>query len=159
MSVQRQSIPSKDASAASDLETTAELPVLDVAAYEAAVTEERSGSTDTWHMPAPSAQAMQAAAATSRAAAVAAAEDRSLQLETDLRALAENLRDVEERLTRRGERLIELERELASSRAERLALDQRTATLVSENEARATAAIREAEERAKSQVTAAEEQA
>ena len=96
MSVPRQSAPPKDP----DLETTAELPVLDVAAYEAAVTEERSGSTDTWHMPALNAQA--AAAAASGAAAIAAAEDRSLQLETDLRALAENLRDVEERLTRRG---------------------------------------------------------
>src|SRR6185312_11102330 len=74
MSVQRQSVPPKDASGASDLETTAELPVLDVAAYEAAVTEERSGSTDTWHMPAVNAQALQAAAASS--AAVAAAEDR-----------------------------------------------------------------------------------
>ena len=122
MSVQRQSVPPKDAGAASDLETTAELPVLDVAAYEAAVTEERSGSTDTWHMPALNTQALQAATAPSSSAAVAAAVDRSLQLETDLRALAENLRDVEERLTRRGERLIELERELASSRAERVAL-------------------------------------
>ena len=152
MSVQRQSVPPKDP----DLETTAELPVLDVAAYEAAVTEERSGSTDTWHMPALN---VQAAAAASGGAAVAPAQDRSLQLETDLRALAENLRDVEERLTRRGERLIELERELASSRAERLAIDQRTTALVSEADARAAAAIREAEERANSQVTAAETQA
>src|SRR5262249_34460645 len=123
MSVQRQSVPTKD----SESEATAELPVLDVAAYEAAVTEERSGSTDTWHMPTLNAQAAQAANITSSAAAVAAAEDRSLQLETDLRALAENLRDVEERLTRRGERLIELERDLAASRAERVALDQRAA--------------------------------
>ena len=99
MSVQRQSVPSKDA----DLETTAELPVLDVAAYEAAVTEERSGNTDTWHVPALNAQAAQAAVVSSGTAAVAAAEDRSLQLETDLRSLAENLRDVEERLTRRAD--------------------------------------------------------
>ena len=48
MSVPRQSMPPKDG----DLETTAELPVLDVAAYEAAIKEERSGSTDTWHMAA-----------------------------------------------------------------------------------------------------------
>jgi chromosome segregation ATPase len=158
MSVQRQSAPSKD----SDLEVTAELPVLDVAAYEAAVTEERSGSTDTWHMPALSAQAVQAAAAAaaaSGAAAAAASDDRSLQLETDLRALAENLRDVEERLNRRGERLVELERELASSRAERVALDQRSAALVSEAEQRAVAAIREMEERAKLQIAAVEERA
>ncbi len=37
MSVPRESIPPKDG----DLEITAELPVLDVAAYEAAVKEER----------------------------------------------------------------------------------------------------------------------
>jgi chromosome segregation ATPase len=154
MSVQRQSAPSKDA----DLETTAELPVLDVAAYEAAVNEERSGSTDTWHVPAINAQAAQAASA-SGAAAIAAAEDRSLQLETDLRSLAENLRDVEERLTRRGERLIELERELASSRAECKALDQRTAALVGDAEARARAQVTAAETLAKSQIAAAEENA
>jgi hypothetical protein len=48
MSVQRKSSPSPTSPAAeSDLETTAELPVLDVAAYEAAATEERLGSTDT----------------------------------------------------------------------------------------------------------------
>src|SRR5689334_15985842 len=117
MSVPRESIPPN-----ADLETTAELPVLDVAAYETAVKEERSGSTDTWHMPAVTAQAAQAAAAA--VAAQSAAEDRSLQLETDLRALSENLRDVEERLTRKGERLIELERELANARAERIALDE-----------------------------------
>src|SRR3954470_3256320 len=159
MSVQRQSVPpKKDASGASDLETTAELPVLDVAAYEAAVTEERSGNTDTWHMPAINAQALQTATSAS-SAAVAAAEDRSLQLETDLRSLAENLRDVEERMTRRGERLVELERELASSRAERVALDQRSAALLSEAEERAKAQVAAAEELARSQVRSAEERA
>src|SRR5688572_28624846 len=142
MSVQRQSIPPKDA----DTETTAELPVLDVASYEAATaTEERSGNTDTWHLPSLSQAALQAEAAQS--AAVTAAQDRSLQLETDLRALSENLRDVEERLTRKGERLIELERELASSRAERVAVDERAASLVSAADARAAAAIGEAEAR------------
>jgi chromosome segregation ATPase len=141
MSVQRQSIPP------TDTETTAELPVLDVATYEAAMatTEERAGSTDTWHLPSLNQAALQAAAVVSQSAAVAAAQDRSLQLETDLRALSENLRDVEERLTRKGERLIELERDLANSRAERLAVDERAASLVSEANARAAAALAEAE--------------
>src|SRR5262245_28308943 len=130
MSVQRQSIPPKD----EDLESTAELPVLDVAAFEAGPAEERSGNTDTWHMPA-NVQAAQAAAANA-AAAQSAAEDRSHQLETDLRALAENLRDVEGRLTRKGERLIELERELANARAERIAVDERAARLIAEAEAK-----------------------
>src|ERR1700686_4373595 len=51
MSVQRKSSPSSPP-AESDLETTAELPVLDVAAYEASGAEERLGNTDTWLMPA-----------------------------------------------------------------------------------------------------------
>ncbi len=159
MSVQRQSIPPKDP----DLEITAELPVLDVAAYETAITEDRTGSTDTWHMPTLNAQAAQAATAAAAVAGsagtVGAAEDRSLRLETDLRALSGNLRDVEERLTRKGERLIELERELANARAERVAVDERAASLVSEAQARAANAIRESEERAAALVTAAEERA
>ena len=54
MSVQRKSSPSpKSPAAESDLETTAELPVLDVAAYEAATTEERLGNTDTWIIQSP----------------------------------------------------------------------------------------------------------
>lgn len=48
MSVQRQSAPTPPET---DLEVTAELPVLDVAAYEATL-EAGAGSTDTWHMPA-----------------------------------------------------------------------------------------------------------
>lgn len=138
MSVQRQSIPSKE----TDLETTAELPVLDIPATEVAATEERAGNTDTWHLPAMSQAALQAAAAASQSA-VTAAQDRSLQLEADLRSLSESLRDVEERLTRKGERLIELERDLASSRAERIAIDERAASLVSAAEARTAAAIAE----------------
>ena len=60
MSVQRQTIPtSKEA----DIEITAELPVLDVASYEAAL-EEKHGSTDTWHMPALPASAAAMPAAT-----------------------------------------------------------------------------------------------
>jgi chromosome segregation ATPase len=151
MSVQQQSVPAKDA----DLETTAELPVLDVAAYEAA-REERSGGTDTWHMPAPNMQALHAAAASAAAAntaavgeasAVAVAESRTARLETDLRSLSESLRDVEERLTRKGERLIVLERELVNARAERIAVDERAAMLVSEAEKRAAALVAEADAR------------
>jgi chromosome segregation ATPase len=145
MSVPRQSVPpSKD-----DLEITAELPVLDVAAYEAAVTEERSGSTDTWHMPALQASASATAtAAAPSGAESAAADDRTMRLEFDLRSLSENLRDLEGRLTRKGERLIELERELANARAERLAADEHAAKVLKEAEERADALQRAAEERA-----------
>jgi chromosome segregation ATPase len=148
MSVPRQSVPtSKDP----DLETTAELPVLDVAAYEAAVSDERTGSTDTWHMPAP----LQAAAPATPApngVAAAQADERTMRLEFDLRSLSENLRDLEGRLTRKGERLIELERELASTRAERAAADERAAKLLKDAEERAVEAMRAAEERATSLV-------
>lgn len=144
MSVQRQSVPtSKDA----DLETTAELPVLDVAAYEAALAEERSGSTDTWHMPAVSPAAIAAAAAAAAAPAIAH-DERSKQLEIDLRSLSESLRDVEGRLTRKGERLAELERELANARAETLATEQRATNLVRTAEQRAAELVRAADERA-----------
>ena len=118
--------PVHSTSKEADVETTAELPVLDVAAYEAALSEERSGSTDTWHLPAlqSSAAGHAAAAVSAHAAATPGTPastpvDRTMQLEIDLRSLSESLRDVEERLTRKGERLIELERELANARAER----------------------------------------
>src|SRR5262245_25050936 len=143
MSVPRQSVPnSRDKD---DLESTAELPVLDVAAYEQALGEEHSGSTDTWHMPAlrdPSATGAVAAAVPTPAQQIA--EDRSKQLEIDLRSLSESLRDVEGRLTRKGERLAELERELANARSERIAADERAAGLVSAAEERADSLVRAA---------------
>jgi chromosome segregation ATPase len=150
MSVQRQTLPtSKEA----DIEITAELPVLDVAAYEAAaLTDEKGSSTDTWHMPAlpASAAATVAAAAPAVSTPVSPPVDRTMQLEIDLRALSASLRDVEERLTRKGERLLELERELANARTERVAADQRATAALNAAEERATAlsaaaAAREAE--------------
>ncbi len=141
MSVQRQSVPSTSKEA--DLETTAELPVLDVAAYEAALSDERAGSTDTWHMP-----ALQTSAAA--AAQPAVPQDRSVQLENDLRSLSENLRDVEERLTRKGERLLELERDLANARAERTATEQRASEQLQAADAKNTLLAGAAEERAAS---------
>jgi chromosome segregation ATPase len=148
MSVPRQSVPSsKD----QDLETTAELPVLDVATYEAALSDERTGSTDTWHMPALQGSASSTAASAGTASAQAA-DDRTLRLEFDLRSLSENLRDLEGRLTRKGERLIELERELASTRAERVAAEERAAKLLKDEEERAAELLRAAEDRATSLV-------
>ena len=73
MSVQRKSSPSPTSPAAeSDLETTAELPVLDVAAYEAATTEERLGNTDTWIIQSPTALKPQELPAPGENAAVVA---------------------------------------------------------------------------------------
>src|SRR5829696_1901235 len=110
MSVQRKSIPPSEA----DLESTAELPVLDVAAYEATMTAQQLTSTDTWVIPASALPS----APPHAAAQPAAGEAQRTQIEADLSALAENLREVEEQLTRKAQRLVLIERELAESRAE-----------------------------------------
>src|ERR1700729_3640507 len=107
MSVQRQSAPTNEV----DLESTAELPVLDVAD---AAGEHASGGTDTWVVPSPTGLT---------APSEPLVDERSTQLESNLRALSDSLKDVEERLTRKGERLTELERELASAHAVRQATE------------------------------------
>ena len=177
MSVQRKSSPAPLPGAEGDLETTAELPVLDVAAYEAAAAEERVSNTDTWIVQSPAAREREALAPGSSgqdaartvvmpvpaAAPVAppsapvafapgaVADDRlapgssgrvfddrrthdekRTQLEVSLHALSDNLREVEERLTRKGERLTEIEQALAQANAERAAAEQRSQQLTSE---------------------------
>src|ERR1700738_2581209 len=130
--------PSEEA----DLEVTAELPVLDVAAYEAnaASAAAATGShgaaantaheraplsaTDTWHIPPPALRK----AATSEAANTVIDENRA-RLEVNLQALSATLRDVEERLTRKGERLIEIEKALELAVAERNVTEQRARAL------------------------------
>lgn len=159
MSLQRHSSPPDE----TDLETTAELPVLDVMAYEASVAatsavppastatsganaargaQERDhlGSTDTWIIPGPSLRV--AAPAGSEAANTAIDENRA-RLEINLQALSTTLRDVEERLTRKGERLAEIERALEIAVTERTAAEQRARALSNEaaqGRANATAA-------------------
>ena len=168
MSVQqRKSSPSAGKTAAStaehDLETTAELPVLDVAAYEAASAEGRTGNTDTWLIPSPAAapeptaeaahepnitipaSALAAAPSVAPAPAVATDEKRT-HLEVSLHALSHNLREVEERLKYKGERLSEIEKALAHANAERAVAEQRSQQLTSEL-ARARAAVAAAESR------------
>jgi chromosome segregation ATPase len=145
MSMQR-----KSPAAESDLETTAELPVLDVAAYEAAA-EERSGSTDTWIMPSP---AMREASPEGVAAAATGAK--RTQVEVSLHALSENLREVEERLERKGERLAQIEQALAHANAERAAAEQRSKQLTAELE-QSRAAVVAAEARIAELLRAVEE--
>jgi chromosome segregation ATPase len=152
---QRQSSPSEEA----DLEVTAELPVLDVAAYEAnaASAAAATGShgvaantsherdslsaTDTWHIPPP----VLRKAATSDAANTVIDENRA-RLEVNLQALSATLRDVEERLTRKGERLIEIEKALELAVAERNVTEQRARAL-NDEVARAEAASAAAQAR------------
>lgn len=163
MSVQRKSSPSAtkptSPTAEHDLETTAELPVLDVAAYEAAATEGRSGSTDTWIIPSPAAPpepaaetahepniTVPAAALAAAAAPVVGNDEKRTHLEVSLHALSDNLREVEERLKNKGERLSEIEKALAHANAERAVAAQRSQQLTSEL-AHARAAIAAAEVR------------
>jgi chromosome segregation ATPase len=152
---QRQSSPSEEA----DLEVTAELPVLDVAAYEANVASAAAATgahgvaantsherdplsqTDTWHIPPP---ALRKAAA-SEAANTVIDENRA-RLEVNLQALSGTLRDVEERLTRKGERLVEIEKALELAVAERNVTENRARAL-SEEVARAEAASAAAQAR------------
>ena len=169
MSVQRQSSPASVSPAAEgDLESTAELPVLDVASYEAA----RSSNTDTWVAPSPLAgeavedDAPSAKAAPAKAPSVPVApvpvgsdvasdagekrrayDERRSHLEVSLHALSDNLREVEERLKRKGERLAEIEKTLAHSNGERAVAEQRVKQLESEL-AKARAATTAADARA-----------
>jgi chromosome segregation ATPase len=117
MSVQRSSLPSS----AADLEATAELPVLDVAAYESQAAQDTFSGTDTWVAPAPTA-----------ARADSSLLQRRNRLEDDLKSLSANLRDVEGRLALKGERLAALEGELKQARAEREAAEQRAKQLARE---------------------------
>jgi chromosome segregation ATPase len=178
MSVQRKTSPSpKPPAAESDLETTAELPVLDVAAYEAAAAEERIGNTDTWLVQAPTARDTQETAApaanagaadlgaTSSSATATAGvvpaivaddkrthddrrthDEKRAHLEASLHGLSTNLREVEERLTRKGERITEIEQALAHAKAERVVAEQHSQQLTAEL-AKARAAIAATEAR------------
>jgi chromosome segregation ATPase len=139
MSVQRQSVPSNEV----DLESTAELPVLDVAEASG----EHASNTDTWVVPSPGGLAT---------SAEPLVDERSAQLEINLRALSDSLKDVEERLTRKGERLNELERELASSHSVRQATEERAAALTAELETM-RAALQESEARGEERRAAVEE--
>jgi chromosome segregation ATPase len=157
MSVQRKSSPSGATSAPAaenDLEITAELPVLDVAAYEAAAAEARTGNTDTWIIPASALPDAVAEVAPSVPNAVPAAhaapvvgDEKRTQLEVSLHALSDNLREVEERLKRKGERLTEIEKALAHANAERAVAELRSQQLTAEL-TQARAALAAAEKRA-----------
>jgi len=104
---------SVQSAAENELDVTAELPVLDVAAYEAATAELKK-------VDAPAAV-------------------------SNLHSLSDNLREVEERLRLKGERLAEIERALAQANAaraaavEKLALQDKSLSLVQADLTRAQA--------------------
>jgi len=128
----------------SDAEVTAELPVLDIAAYEARQGHDPLSSTDTWAAPTLSTAILPqppilaadavpdlAASAPAPAHAFTAAMPAS-KLEVELRSLASSLAELETRLAAKGERLTIIEAELAESRAAGLAAAERAAALSAE---------------------------
>ena len=112
-------LPAAASSAAEpDPESTAKLPVLDAAPEGAA--DELPLRTDSW--VAPDLRAV--------AAATPMAED-SRPLEASLQAIAANLRETQELLASKGERLIQVERARDEAYAACTAAEQRAAQLVS----------------------------
>ena len=122
-----------------DLESTAELPVLDppAAAAPAAPTvtveiaeypaDERHAGTDTWPLGAPARAAL--------AAAAASAEERR-RYEAELQSRTQELRETQERMAAHGKRLLQLEQ----ARDEALAAQAAAAQRAAGGEQRATAA-------------------
>ena len=103
---------------AGDFEDTAELPVLDVEAYEASLEEDQDSHTDTW--VAPQAAFQQGVTADTEATAqhVVLSPGLTAAGGVDLGGLTATLHAVEDRLRQKGERLVALERELSAARAD-----------------------------------------
>lgn len=105
--------------AESDLDSTAELPVLDAATGAAAPADQAHSSADTWVMP-PAPRTALAAAAAAREPGPGDAQ---------LQSLAAKLREAEELLASKSERLRQLERARDEAHAARAAAEQRAAGL------------------------------
>lgn len=142
------SVPRHTVQDSPDLDTTAELPVLDVAAYEAAQGQGEPGGT------APGAIASGAAAPDAPApdapapggASPGATSAYRGRLEEDLKALSTSLREFEERLAAQGKRSTGLESELDSLREAHAAAERRASGLDRElTDARSALAAAEAQ--------------
>ncbi|HTW37865.1 MAG TPA: FHA domain-containing protein [Steroidobacteraceae bacterium] len=132
------SVPRHTVQDSPDLETTAELPVLDVAAYEAAQEQGEPGGA-TSDAIAPGAAALDAPAP-------GATGSYRGRLEEDLKALSTNLREFEERLAAQGKRSTGLESEIDSLREVQAAAEQRASGLDRElTDARSALAAAEAQ--------------
>jgi chromosome segregation ATPase len=123
-----------------DLDSTAELPVLEIAVPDTEASAERLTNTDTWIIPPPTLRVTTDPASrdvrvhagadeADDAPAQASLRDVRSELETNLRALSANLGDVEDRLKRKVEQLAENERALEEVRAQRAAAEQRIGQL------------------------------
>jgi chromosome segregation ATPase len=134
MNASSQSFPNSSA----DAEITAELPVLDVAAYEARHANDPLSNTDTWASPTLN---IPVAAQPGVAAADAALEPEqpatlpanvAAKLEAELKSLSSNLKELETRLAAKGERLVIIEKELAEARVAGQAAAERATALSDE---------------------------
>ena len=126
------------AGGAADAEITAELPALDIAAYEARHGRDSLSNTDTWSSPTLNTailpQLGQAAVDASAEVTAISSPSAGLaaKLEVELRSLASNLAELETRLAAKGERLTLIEAELADSRQAGLAAAERAVALSAE---------------------------
>ena len=118
----------------SDSEVTAELPVLDVAAYEARHGHDPLSSTDTWASPTTNTALMPQLASSLAEAApeTVPSVTVSARIESELKSLASNLAELESRLAAKGERLTVIEKDLAESRVAGQAAATRAAALAEE---------------------------
>jgi chromosome segregation ATPase len=134
MNASSQSFPES----AADAEVTAELPVLDIAAYEARHGQDPLSNTDTWAAPTmstailPQPPNLAADAAADLPPPAPASAALTSKLEVELRSLASSLSELETRLAAKGERLAIIEAELAESRTAGLAAAERAAALSAE---------------------------
>jgi chromosome segregation ATPase len=122
---------SKNSTTSSDSEITAELPVLDVAAYEARHGQDALSNTDTWASPTLNTAVLPHLPNLAPDEPVLPATV-SGKLESELRSLASNLAELETRLAAKGERLAVIEAELAESRVAGQAAATRAAALSEE---------------------------
>lgn len=114
--------PPEPARVESDLDTTAELPVLDAATAPAADPEDAHGATGTWIMP-PEARA--------EVAALAHAAD-GAHTDAEVHALRSTVGDLQALLAAKDERLTQVERSRDEALAARAAADERVASLARE---------------------------
>ena len=117
--------PPASSRAESDLDSTAELPVLDPAGAAAPAADEDHVRTDTWAM-APAARAL---AAGVDADAVHQLEAKLQSTSDELQSVSKELHEARELLASRGERVVELERARDEGHAALAAAEQRAAAL------------------------------
>ena len=125
------SSPPLSSDAESDPERTAELPVLDPAAY-AAAGEHRQSGTDTWVAPAPAARPAEAPPPAARPAEAPPPAGEARHARLTRQALSAKLRETQEVLAGKDARLTQVEHARDEAHAARAAAEQSAAELNSE---------------------------